>query len=80
MLKRIGNSLNEKESRLRTSDYQQITAEDWALYRIEMTRRTLMELNAKVELGTEYGRRLSQILDRAIDEIEELAEEAHAQK
>ena len=77
MFKRISNSVSDDGRYLDASDYQQVTAEDWAMYRIEMTRRTLMELNAKVELGTEYGRRLSEILERAIDEIEELAEEAH---
>jgi len=80
MFKRISNSVSDDGRYLDVSDYQQVTAEDWAMYRIEMTRRTLMELNAKVELGSEYGRRLSEILERAINEVEELAEDAHASK
>lgn len=50
-------------------------ARDYALYRVEMTRRELMRINASVEMGHEIGERLSEILVTAINAIEELAEE-----
>lgn len=53
-----------------------MTAEEYAKYRVEMTRRELMKLLAKVELGTEVGFRLQQILEDAIDKVEALAEDA----
>lgn len=57
-----------KESRM--------TAEDFARYRVEMTRRELHKLMAAVELGTDVGCRLSAILENAINEVEMLAEDA----
>lgn len=55
-----------------------ISALEYAKYRIEETRRALMALNAKVELGTNAGQNLSEILCRAIDDVEKLAEEVEA--
>lgn len=50
-------------------------AENYAVYRVEQTRRELMKLNAKIELGTETGKILSEVLCKAIREVEALAEE-----
>ena len=52
-----------------------MTATEYALYRVEMTRRELMELSAKIELGTDIANRLSEIINKAIDEVEALADE-----
>lgn len=53
----------------------EMTAQEYARYRVEMTRRELMALLAMVEVGTETGRKLQEILERAVDEIEALADE-----
>lgn len=53
-----------------------MTAEEYAKYRVEMTRRELMKLLAKVELGTEIGLRLQNILEDAVNKVEALAEDA----
>lgn len=50
---------------------------EYALHRVEMTRRELMSLNAQVEIGNEIGDKLSEILVNAINEIVKLAEEAY---
>ena len=34
-----------------------------------------MELSAKIELGTDIANRLSEIINKAIDEVEALADE-----
>lgn len=49
-----------------------MTAEEYALYRAEETRRELNTLNAKVELGTDIGYELSEILTQAINDVEAL--------
>lgn len=64
---------------LSLEEYREVSAEDWARYRIEMSRRTIAKLLAQVELGTEYGSRLADILVNALNEIEALAEDAHAE-
>lgn len=64
---------------LSLEDYREVSAEDWARYRIEMSRRTIAKLLAQVELGTEYGSRLADILVNSLNEIEALAEDAHAE-
>ena len=53
----------------------EMTAQEYAKHRVEMTRRELMALLAMVEVGTETGRKLQEILERAIDEVEALADE-----
>ena len=53
-------------------DTASMTAEGYNAYRLEMTRRALMALNAKLEAP--YGNELSEILSRAIDEVEALQE------
>lgn len=53
----------------------ELSAVEYAALRVEMTRRELMKLNASVELCTEYGARLSEIVCSAINEVEALAEE-----
>lgn len=64
---------------LSLEEYREVSAEDWARYRIEMSRRTIAKLLAQVELGTEYGSRLADILVNALNDIEALAEDAHAE-
>ena len=73
------NDTTDDGSRLSTEEYREITAEDWARYRIEMSRRTIAKLLAQVEIGTEYGSRLADILVNTLNEIEALAEDAHAE-
>lgn len=53
---------------------KEMTAENYAVYRVEETRRELMKLSAKVELNTDTGRQLSEILCKAICEVEALAD------
>ncbi len=53
----------------------EMTAQEYAMYRVEMTRRGLMELLCKVEPGTETGRQLAAILEIAVDNVEALANE-----
>ena len=64
---------------LSLEEYREVSAEDWARYRIEMSIRTIAKLLAQVELGTEYGSRLADILVNALNDIEALAEDAHAE-
>ena len=54
---------------------RELSALDYAKYRVEMTRRGLHELLAKVELGTDIGYELCEILTDAIYRVECLAEE-----
>ena len=53
----------------------ELTAEQYAEHRIEMTRRELMALLAMVEPATDKGRRLQEILEAAIDGVEALQNE-----
>lgn len=76
----IKNSNTTDDGRfLNLEEYREVSAEDWARYRIEMSRRTIAKLLAQVELGTEYSSRLADILVNALNEIEALAEDAHAE-
>jgi len=76
----IKNSNTTDDGRfLNLEEYREVSAEDWVRYRIEMSRRTIAKLSAQVELGTEYGSRLADILVNALNEIEALAEDAHAE-
>lgn len=53
---------------------KEMTSIQHAKYRVEMTRRELHRLLAKVELGTDIGYELSRILEDAISRVEVLAE------
>lgn len=53
-----------------------MTSEEYAKYRVEMTRRALMRLLSKLETGTEIGCRLYNILEDAVNKVEDLAEDA----
>lgn len=57
-------------------DYRNVSAEDWARFRIETTWREVARLLAAVELGTEYGLRLQSILENTLSQIEDLAMDA----
>lgn len=72
--------LHDERRSLCASDYTTVSAEDWARYRIETARREIARLLASVEPGTEYGARLSSILENALDQIEALAEDAAVKK
>ena len=52
---------------------EEMSALEFARFRVEMTRRELHKLLAAVECGTEMGRELCDILVKAICEVEELA-------
>ena len=55
-------------------DISSMTMEEYAWYRIEDTRRALVALDAKIERGTAIAHELSEILVKAIHEVEILAE------
>ena len=51
----------------------QMTQKEYYEYRLEMTRRELMKLNAKFEAP--YAYEVSEILNEAVNRIEELQQE-----
>lgn len=53
---------------------KEMTAFEYAKFRVEETRRGLHALLAKVENGTSIGYELSEILTDAINRVEVLAE------
>ena len=74
----IGKIIEEQafyKEEIRMENIKDMDAREYALYRVEMTRRELMRINASVEMGHEIGERLSEILVTAINAIEELVEE-----
>lgn len=66
-----------KTEKEKPNDMKEMTAKEYALFRIEMTRRELMKLLAKVELGTDIGCQLGEILENAVNAVEALAEDAN---
>lgn len=69
------NGDDEEDDEDEEENTEDMTATEYALHRVEMTRRELMELSAKIELGTDIANRLSEIINKAIDEVEALADE-----
>ena len=68
--------LHDDHPAVGAEDYRSVSAEDWARFRIETTRREVARLLAAVELGTEYGLRLQSILENTLSQIEDLARDA----
>ena len=55
-------------------DIHNMTMEEYAFCKVEDTRRALIALDAQIERGTAIAHELSEILVKAIHEVEILAE------